>query len=278
MISLRRLLIFGGPFVILSTIAISIYVLINIRTLSLPIPQTFAFFTVFLPVIEAISVKVLLNLFKYGSKNRLTSLTLPVIALIVAMTIYETILGTLAISHTVPSPSLNCELGARWQMLFASKNEPAIRAIQDRFNCCGLNSVKDRAWPFTMGRSACAETFGRTQSCLRPWRKAEQTNSILILFIVLVVFCVKAAFVTSIITSTPLKPKYNALNEEEDEAEVQGHLPRLLEQSSARVEPGERPTTSSRLINDGEILAESNNEGSNSIEFRNEWQSEPELL
>lgn len=59
----------------------------------------------------------------------------------------------------------------RWQGLWRDRNGEAIRLIQDTLNCCGLNSLVDRAYPIKAPKS-CAEMFGRDQVCRGPWRSA----------------------------------------------------------------------------------------------------------
>lgn len=52
------------------------------------------------------------------------------------------------------------------------KNAGTIRGIQDRYECCGLHSAVDKAWPFpdkTHGVKACQEAYGRQQSCMGQW-------------------------------------------------------------------------------------------------------------
>lgn len=55
----------------------------------------------------------------------------------------------------------------------------AIRRIQDAFNCCGFNSIKDRSWPFPRKGSQgnCAAQWGRTTPCVGPWTAALQKGS-----------------------------------------------------------------------------------------------------
>jgi hypothetical protein len=66
----------------------------------------------------------------------------------------------------------------------------AIRTIQDTFECCGLNSVVDRAFPFGQP-STCAITYGRSNSCFGEWRKAEQINAGLLFLVAVIVFVLK---------------------------------------------------------------------------------------
>lgn len=59
----------------------------------------------------------------------------------------------------------------RWQGLWRDRNGEAIRLIQDTLNCCGLNSLVDRAYPISDSKT-CAKMFGRNQVCRGPWRSA----------------------------------------------------------------------------------------------------------
>lgn len=86
--------------------------------------------------------------------------------------------------------------------MYGWKDAKAIRTIQDSFECCGLNSVVDRAFPFAKGLpSTCAATYGRNISCFEPWRKAQQVNAGLLLLVAFVVFFVKIGSVLTLLTS-----------------------------------------------------------------------------
>lgn len=60
--------------------------------------------------------------------------------------------------------------------MFRHRDSQAIRAIQDALECCGFNSVKDRAYPFGQP-STCAETYGRSESCRDKWKGVMQTSA-----------------------------------------------------------------------------------------------------
>lgn len=75
-----------------------------------------------------------------------------------------------------------------------NKDGAAIKRIQNRFDCCGFNSLKDRAWPFPdkeVGVGECQKRYDRTQSCAGPWRQAEQINAGLLFTIAAVIFVIK---------------------------------------------------------------------------------------
>lgn len=94
--------------------------------------------------------------------------------------VVTTVLATLFLSNVVPSSIRKCILGNTWQRLFSAHDAESIRRIQDTLNCCGFNTVRDKAWPFEGHRPAdrqCAEIYERTTPCSEPWRMALQRNS-----------------------------------------------------------------------------------------------------
>ncbi len=107
--------------------------------------------------------------------------TLSVRALQLAQLVLAVVLATGFFANAAPSDVRTCLVGTTWQRMFASKDAATLRRIQDAFNCCGLNSVRDRAWPFAedlaggIGGAPCADRFGRTQSCAAPWTAALQS-------------------------------------------------------------------------------------------------------
>ncbi|CAA9960286.1 hypothetical protein PTMSG1_03691 [Pyrenophora teres f. maculata] len=106
--------------------------------------------------------------------------------------IYSTVVITLAGTHVAPASGLDCGLRERWQTLFRLKDAPAIRQIQDAFNCCGLANSRDMAWPFpdkTHDQHACEKTYsGRANGCLGAWRAEEQRIAGLLIGVVSMVF------------------------------------------------------------------------------------------
>lgn len=74
----------------------------------------------------------------------------------------------------------SCALQTRWQAMWTAHDGQRIKAVQDALNCCGFNSLKDRAWPFPpggppekgAGAPTCVDSFKRTVACAGPWRNA----------------------------------------------------------------------------------------------------------
>lgn len=164
-------------------------------------PKALGLFTVVLPLITGVSTHGTSILVQRASKREKAQLTLPLLAVIGFQLVYETIVATLAITHIIPPSNLTCGLNEKWTFLFKTKNEKAIQSIQDSLQCCGLNSVKDRAWPFATvdnGHtvpSKCAEYTGRTNSCFGDWRRAEQINAGMIFLVAVTVFIVKVVHI-----------------------------------------------------------------------------------
>lgn len=88
----------------------------------------------------------------------------------------DTVLVTLA-SGSLSAQTFNCAIERRWRSLFESKNEGAIRRIQDALDCCGLRTTVDQAWPFPgkeVPATACQDQTGRKRSCEGGWEGAEK--------------------------------------------------------------------------------------------------------
>ena len=106
----------------------------------------------------------------------------------VLQALITTILATLLLERAVPSEMMGCMLDKKWMGMFRAHDARSIRYIQDAFDCCGLNSIRDRAYPFpNTAPSNCAETYGRRSPCREPWSGALQKLSLLDLSVVLVV-------------------------------------------------------------------------------------------
>lgn len=107
--------------------------------------------------------------------------------------VYETVLATLAGTHLAPAGSLDCALREQWLALYRSKDAASIRAVQDRYNCCGLASMRDMAWPFPSASGhetvdSCLERYQRDTPCLELWRDAERRVAGILLAVALAVF------------------------------------------------------------------------------------------
>ena len=99
--------------------------------------------------------------------------------------IYESALAAIAGTHISPPGNLNCALRETWEKIFSEKDQQPIKRIQDAFQCCGLMSMKDKAWPFpdaTHDANACMVKYEeRSRACLDPWRDEERKVAIMLL-------------------------------------------------------------------------------------------------
>jgi len=105
--------------------------------------------------------------------------------------IYSTVVITLLGTHAAPPSGLDCGLRERWQTMFKRKDDKAIRAIQDAFNCCGLSNSRDMAFPFpdrSHDQHACENTYGRSSGCLVAWKAEEQQIAGILIAVVGMVF------------------------------------------------------------------------------------------
>lgn len=251
---LQKLIVLAGPLLLLLSTVIAGYSYSQIRFLSLPISQALGLFTVVLPLSTGISTQGAYGLIQRSTRENY-QLTIPPIAVIGFQLIYETIIATLATTYILPPSALKCGLNQRWQLLFAQKNWNAIRAIQDAFDCCGLNSVVDRAFPFVPGgRSNCTEVFGRRKSCFADWKKAEQTNAGLFLLVAFVVFLIKVVSILSLLTASsragskwvhPFRRHTNG-DIEQVEEDNRANVSRLIEEDTQEEEYCDEPEQSER--------------------------------
>jgi len=239
---LTKVTLFAFPILLLVLTAIAGYAYSQIRTLSLPIPTALALFTLFLPLITGISTRGAHSLVsRRRLKNEPFQLTIPLIGIIGFQLIYETVVATLALTHLVPSATLRCGLQEKWTQLWKVKNDNDIRVIQDTFNCCGLNTLLDRSFPFA-DASECSRYFHRTQTCKGAWGQAEQINAGLLLLVAVVVFIIKVMSIISLLTGTPLsetkwaRPFKQIGSGTEDLEDNRAGVRRLIEERSGTVE------------------------------------------
>ncbi|EFX06396.1 tetraspanin tsp3 [Grosmannia clavigera kw1407] len=192
-------------------LAVAIYEHVASLSLSLPIAPTLTAFTIALPVAAiANAIYLILSRQRRSQTSRTKSLlwtsvqygsvqlpSLPVVlqflqGIITVATAAILIVNNIAggsPSSSSPSPTLRCALETTWQQLYSAHDAAALRRIQDALNCCGFNSVVDRAWPFPhgSGSTTCAQSYGRTTACRVPWMQTVQRRAGVDLAVVVVV-------------------------------------------------------------------------------------------
>ncbi|PVH94437.1 hypothetical protein DM02DRAFT_676198 [Periconia macrospinosa] len=162
--------------------ALSGYGSSRVNRFSIPLPNGLAYAATFLPIIAGLLLKIGYVFTRYQEhRSRLPRGDVARLPLVIVMNtlifIYSTVVVTLLGTHAAPPPGLDCGLQERWIIMFRNKDARAIKAIQDAFNCCGLKSSHDMAWPFpdkTHKADACELAFGRKNGCFKPWKIEEQ--------------------------------------------------------------------------------------------------------
>ena len=179
----------------------------RVRALGLPVSNVTTTATIILPVITGIALRgaygvaLRLNGSSWTSK---ASVSWTAFGLFMLLVIYDTVLATLALTNMAPPNALTCNLERRWSRMFSDKNAQLIRGIQERHQCCGFRSSRDRAWPFPdrdHTAAACAQTFGRQQGCLGGWRQDMQITAGLILLVAAAVFLLKVSMTLRVVGS-----------------------------------------------------------------------------
>ncbi|KAL1382146.1 hypothetical protein HDK64DRAFT_321181 [Phyllosticta capitalensis] len=103
------------------------------------------------------------------------------------MTIFLTALASLASPYVTQNRGLTCALDNAWRDLFRAGRGGEIQLIQDAWECCGLHSVYDMAWPFARHsggvteRSRCRQMYGRETSCYGVWEDEERRTAGLVI-------------------------------------------------------------------------------------------------
>jgi hypothetical protein len=140
---------------------------------SLPFPKAISIITLIFPIIASVLIPLGARLFQ----TQQFGFGLPNVSAYL-MSLLPVVLIVLSSVFGVPTSLLSCSLESQWAHLFRIKDDRAIRAIQDTLRCCGLNSMRDRAWPFPsngVDAGACERTQGWNVRCLEPWRRQEST-------------------------------------------------------------------------------------------------------
>ncbi|KAJ2904939.1 hypothetical protein MKZ38_006804 [Zalerion maritima] len=157
---------------------------VNLSDLHLPVPLAVQVLMVFLPPLAGLA-----TIWRPNNSNFIHTLMFGSIQAVPA--ILTVVLATL-FGQLLPNGDFqSCLLSTQWQNFWESKDAGKIRDIQDALGCCGLNSVRDRPWPFPQGQNpdllACAHQFHRTISCASAWKTKMRTWAGVAFAIVLVV-------------------------------------------------------------------------------------------
>ncbi|KAK8107851.1 tetraspanin tsp3 [Apiospora kogelbergensis] len=168
---------------LLALAAIAVYALVESIRLSLPVSMGLAILSVLLPFTAWASV--------FGARvfRRLSSsywksdgggfgglMQHPLVPFVVQVIqgLASVVVATLWSQGFMGSgQTVDCSLQTTWRQLWMAHDGRSIESIQNAFGCCGLNSVRDMAWPSPHGNvGLCRELTHRETSCAVPWRGA----------------------------------------------------------------------------------------------------------
>ncbi|KJZ80496.1 hypothetical protein HIM_00346 [Hirsutella minnesotensis 3608] len=175
--------------VVLSAVAVVVH--FHVAHLSLPLSSAITVLAVVLPIAAFLNAYIYPNLLRAShpcaaDPNPSTLARLAPVVLQGCQAIVTAILATLLLEGVVPSPVLDFLLDSEWGAMVDARSAGPIELIQDTYDCCGLNAVDDRAYPFS-GNTTCAVEYARVRSCGQPWRSAMQATSALDFAVVLAV-------------------------------------------------------------------------------------------
>ncbi|OAA65402.1 tetraspanin tsp3 [Niveomyces insectorum RCEF 264] len=175
--------IYVFPVLLVALACVAIYEHRNTTTLSLPLSPALTGLAILLPIVSFVNTLALPALSATATARHRTSLVSGLFQVFqLLQLVLAAVLAAFFFAASTPSSVRSCLLSTAWQHLFATKNGAALRRIQDTLDCCGFNSVVDRAWPFAEdlnngGGVPCAERFGRRQACARPWTTTLQRSA-----------------------------------------------------------------------------------------------------
>lgn len=163
----------------IAAIVLSAIAWARVNELSLPLPLPLPVLNVLVPILTAVAWPLSRRLSTAVKKHAL-KLALPYLAY--GSTLAPFILFILSLMYAVPSDMQACAADRHWLRMFDHKNEQSVRSIQSRLQCCGYNSMHDRAWPFpsrNVDARTCERTMGYTVACGEMWRNHEVFAAVL---------------------------------------------------------------------------------------------------
>lgn len=173
MASRRLLLLIAISILGVAAIIFAAVALARSRELSLPLPASLAALNILIPIVTALAWPLTRSL---ATQVRRHALRLALSYLASASTLAPFVLLILSLVYAIPSDIQVCAADRHWLSMFENKDANSIRSIQTRLQCCGLNSMHDRAWPFPsrgVDARACERNQGYTVACGNMWRQEE---------------------------------------------------------------------------------------------------------
>jgi len=187
----RQVITISSALYLAALTALAAYALRQANYYSLPIPNALGALTVALPPLAGIALESIISFQSHLVAKGQLSHSKVYQTVNAAFLVYEAVLATLSGSHIAPVGGLFCPLHDKWTEMRKARNAKAIQAIQDAFNCCGFNGLRDMAYPFpdkTHGDDRCIVMYERDTICVNPWRDMERHVAIIMLVVPLAVF------------------------------------------------------------------------------------------
>ncbi|KAI0020444.1 hypothetical protein F4780DRAFT_372637 [Xylariomycetidae sp. FL0641] len=161
-------LIVAFAILIVAMTAVAIHIQVLASALSLPLATGTTVLTMLLPLLAAANAAAYTPRILPGLLSRCPAV-LRRLALPILQGVLTVALATLALEAAAPGPTQTCRLEQAWQRRWHAHDGRAIERVQDAFACCGLRSLKDRAWPRD---GSCPALYRRHAPCLEPWAAA----------------------------------------------------------------------------------------------------------
>ncbi|KAK9474211.1 uncharacterized protein V1510DRAFT_306358 [Dipodascopsis tothii] len=185
----RYALLIGTTLVLVLTIA-AIMQLVKVTHFNLPLPTYFPVFAMILP-----SVTCFLSVFPLFSARVYATKKMFYPSILVAVIVFSSIFAALLAPYFSESLARSIHDSA-WAGLFSARS-PIVAHLQESMQCCGFDTLYDRAYPFPSkadAANACVLRYKFTQQCSTVW--AAQTKSTatwcLTVFLVSLVFSIAA--------------------------------------------------------------------------------------
>lgn len=163
----------------LAAVVLRVIACVKTKQLTLPLPLTLPALNVVLSILSLVFTPPIRR-YLPSLQQKAARLVQPY--LIYGMTLVPFILFILFTVHAVPGNLQSCAADRQWLRLFEHKDATSIRGIQNRLQCCGYNSMHDRAWPFpahNIDARACERTSGYIIACGNECRSEETSAALL---------------------------------------------------------------------------------------------------
>lgn len=126
---------------------------------------------------------------RQAAKSTIPPILLPGTLTLALLLIYETVMATLAGARIAPIPPITAALKAKWEAMYAARDDRHINRLQTRFKCCGFEGPGDMSLP--RGEAVCMpDKHGVVAEvgCLEKWRGEQRLVAGIMLAVAVGVF------------------------------------------------------------------------------------------